>query len=402
MFRIAFMALAAWASMSLPAWAQNTSSSNPSVSLILNGAYGHSKLDPTAHRITGFALPAEALDELRPQRGFNLGESELGISAQIDPQFKGRMTLAVTTEGTVEIEEALVQSTGLANGHRVNFGRYLSAMGYLNAQHAHAWDFADLPLVHQAFFGGQYKQDGLQWRWLAPTDRFLELGVELGKGAAYPGSDGNRNGAGAHTLFVNWGGDWGRSQSWLFGASMLDTQATAMETSRLDADEVDVTNAFTGRTRVWSLSGVWKWSPNGNATQRNLKLQGEYFRRQSDGDLTYDVGSQSQGEQTDRFSQAASGWYVQGVYQFAPGWRVGVRNDQLRLDSTQWGNLAAALQVADHFKPERHSLMLDHSPSEFSRFRLQLSQDRLQPGLSNQVLQLQYTLSLGAHGAHSY
>ncbi len=93
---------------------------------------------------------------------------------------------------------------------------------------------------------------------------------------------------------------------------------------------------------------------------------------------------------------------MQGVYQFAPGWRVGVRNDQLRLDSTQWGNLASALQVADHFKPERHSLMLDHSPSEFSRFRLQLSQDRLQPGLNNQVLQLQYTLSLGAHGAHSY
>ena len=45
---------------------------------------------------------------------------------------------------------------------------------------------------------------------------------------------------------------------------------------------------------------------------------------------------------------------------------------------------------------------LDYLPSEFSRIRLQYNRDVSQPArVDNQVL-LQYTLSLGAHGAHQY
>jgi len=46
--------------------------------------------------------------------------------------------------------------------------------------------------------------------------------------------------------------------------------------------------------------------------------------------------------------------------------------------------------------------MVDYSPSEFSRVRLQLARDRSREGAGDNQLFLQYQMSLGAHGAHGY
>jgi hypothetical protein len=46
--------------------------------------------------------------------------------------------------------------------------------------------------------------------------------------------------------------------------------------------------------------------------------------------------------------------------------------------------------------------MVDYSLSEFSRFRLQLAADRSSPDGTDRQLFLQYIMSLGAHGAHSF
>ena len=46
--------------------------------------------------------------------------------------------------------------------------------------------------------------------------------------------------------------------------------------------------------------------------------------------------------------------------------------------------------------------MLDFNPSEFSRVRLQLAQDKSRQGVIDNQLFLQYQMSLGAHGAHNY
>ena len=54
------------------------------------------------------------------------------------------------------------------------------------------------------------------------------------------------------------------------------------------------------------------------------------------------------------------------------------------------------------YQPRKNSLMLDFSPSEFSRVRLQLARDSSRAGLPDNQLFLQYQMSLGAHGAHSY
>ena len=54
------------------------------------------------------------------------------------------------------------------------------------------------------------------------------------------------------------------------------------------------------------------------------------------------------------------------------------------------------------YNPSRRTVMVDYSPSEFSRFRVQLARDQSRPGVTDSQLFLQYIMSLGVHGAHSF
>jgi hypothetical protein len=357
---------------------------NPAISLILGGTYANLSQDPGHYRLQGFLPPA---GEVGPgRRGFNLGESELTMSAAIDPLFSGQLTFALSGEDTVGVEEAFVQTRGLANGLNVKAGRFLSSIGYLNNKHAHTWDFVDAPLAYQAFLGGQYKQDGVQATWLAPTDMLVEVGVELGSGSSFPGNDRNKNGVGAATLYAHVGDDIGASASWRAGLSLLRTGSAERA--------VDDVGAFSGSSRMLVADAIYKWAPNGNATQQNFKLQGEYFRRHESGEL-------ASGAETGGFDSTQSGWYLQGVYQFVPNWRAGLRYDRLSSGTPSIG-LAGAFPLLDSYSPTRASAMLDYSPSEFSRLRLQLARDRSRPGVTDNQVFLQYIMSLGAHSAHAF
>jgi hypothetical protein len=161
-----------------------------------------------------------------------------------------------------------------------------------------------------------------------------------------------------------------------------------------------VSNSFSGTSDTFGLDAVWKYSPNGNVSERYIKLQSEYFRRKESGDLTYDTAGANV---ADTFSLTQSGWYVQGIYQFMPRWRSGLRYDRLDPGVAQIGALNAGNVIADYaFNPSRTSVMLDYSPSEFSRLRVQLAHDNSRQGLADKQLFVQYLMSLGAHGAHSY
>ncbi|MET0857308.1 MAG: hypothetical protein ABWY27_11205 [Telluria sp.] len=357
---------------------------NPAISLILGGTYANLSQDPGQYRLQGFLPPA---GEVGPgRRGFNLGESEMTMSAAIDPLFSGQLTFALSGEDTVGVEEAFVQTRGLANGLNVKAGRFLSSIGYLNNKHAHTWDFVDAPLAYQAFLGGQYKPDGVQATWLAPTDMLVEVGVELGSGSSFPVNDRNKNGVGAGALYAHVGDDIGASASWRAGLSLLRTGSAERA--------VEDIGAFSGSSRMLVADAIYKWAPNGNATQQNFKLQGEYFRRHESGEL-------ASGADTGGFDSTQSGWYLQGVYQFVPNWRAGLRYDRLSSGTPSIG-LAGAFPLLDSYSPTRASAMLDYSPSEFSRLRLQLGRDRSRPGVTDNQVFLQYIMSLGAHSAHAF
>lgn len=379
---------------------------NPATALILGGTYANFSQDTMQYKQQGFMPGGEGSGPGR--RSFNLGESELTLSANIDPRFAGRLTFALAGDNTVSVEEAFVKTQGLDNGFNLKGGRFLSSIGYLNVQHAHAWDFVDAPLAYKTFLGGQYKADGLQIKWLAPTDRFLEFGLEAGNGAAFPGNDRNRNGVGSAAAFAHVGDDIGDSASWRAGLSYLKSGSANRTYTDTDRNGTAVTNAFNGHSGIWIADAIYKWAPNGNSTVRNFKLQGEYFRRNETGSLTYDTLAQSLGTASGNYSSAQSGWYLQGVYQFLPGWRTGLRFDKLysgspRIGLVDSGTLAAAdFQRLASYHPSRASVMLDYSFSEFSRFRVQLAREKSGPGMVDNQIFLQYIMSLGAHGAHSF
>jgi hypothetical protein len=381
-----------------PAPSRSSSSAgafNPAMSLILSGTYANLSRDPDTYRIRGFLTNP---DVGPGPRGFNLGESELGVSANIDPTFYGAAAIAITPEGRAEVEEAFVQTTGLGYGLTVKFGRFFSGPGYLNEQHAHTWDFVDNPLAYQAFLGTQLDQDGIQVRWLAPTPILLELGAEVGRGQKFPGAARNSNGAGVRTVFAHAGGDWGDNSSWRAGLSYVQASPRDRTSDVTDLAGNDVTDAFTGTSRLWVADFVWKWSPNGNPTRQNLKVQVEYFARRERGSLTYDRSGVAA---TDTYSSRQSGAYVQAVYQFLPQWRTGLRYDRLDSGHVDLASNAAFLDATTQ-RPSRVSWMADFNPSEFSRIRLQLARDQARAGKADTQIFVQYQMSLGAHGAHNF
>ncbi len=380
---------------SVPAASSN--SFNPDISLILSGLYTNLSQNPANYRITGFPLPS-SVDVGPGQRGFSLAESELGIYANIDPYFYGGLNYAMHPDDTASVEEAFIQTTALSNGVTVKAGRFFSGIGYLNAQHAHVWDFVDAPLVYQAFLGTQFGDDGVQIKWLAPTDHFLEFGAELGRGRSFPGSDSDKNGSGAGTVFVHTGGDIGIGHSWRAGLSALRTSPQNREFSETNLSGAEVTNSFSGDSRLWGADFVWKYAPNGNATRNNFKLQAEYWNRQEDGNLIYDTNG---GANNAAYNAKQSGWYLQAVYQFIRYWRVGARTEQLDHGSVDYGANNANLPRTN-FNPSKNSVMIDYNPSEFSRIRLQLAQDKSRQAVTDNQVFIQYQMSLGAHGAHQF
>jgi hypothetical protein len=384
--------------------ASSASAFNPAISLILAGNYTSLSEDPEKWQIAGF-IPSGG--EVGPgERSFNLGESELVLTSNVDPYFSATLIAAITPEDEIEIEEAFFRTLSLPAGFSAKGGRFFSGVGYLNEVHAHAWDFIDQPLVYQAMFGNQMAQDGLQVKWLAPTDLFVELGAEAGNGQAFPGTRRNRNGLNGTTLIAHVGGDLGNSASWRLGASWMDLRAEdRMYEDVNDLDE-SVLNAFTGKSRTWVADAVLKWSPYGNVTRQQLKLQGEYFHRKETGELAFDVEGLGL---TDVFSSEQSGWYLQSVYQFRPRWRIGVRYDALDSGSPLIGLVDSIVLPQEAFpvllaaNPDRITTMLDWSPTEFSRLRVQYSwDDARDEGERDRQFRLQYIYGIGAHGAHKY
>jgi hypothetical protein len=206
---------------------------------------------------------------------------------------------------------------------------------------------------------------------------------------------------GAADMFVHTGGDVGESHSWRAGLSYLDARAGDRDTAQFDAAGNLVQTQFAGKSRVALADFIWKYAPNGNAQNTNLKLQAEYFWRRERGDLTYDADASLGLTRTAPYASTQSGGYLQGVWQFMPMWRVGLRYDRLNPGDPDYGANDAYLAMPG-FHPQRYTFMVDWTPSEFSRVRLQYARNDMRPEVTDNEWFLQYILTLGAHGAHKF
>ncbi len=372
---------------------------NPAISLILDMRLASSSEDPAAWSLPGFQPGPEVGPDAD---GFALGEAELNLSSNIDDWFYGNLVAAIAEEdgeGVIELEEAWIQTTALPDGVTLKAGKLFSRVGYLNEKHAHAWDFVDAPLAYDAFYAGNLKDTGVQARWVAPTDLYLELGIEAFAGEAFPAAGRSSGGKGMYTVFAKLGGDWDDSNSWQIGASAVDAEADGRLTEPVDP-ALDPTVAFTGDSTLVGVDFVWKWSPDGNYKQRNLVFSTEYMAREESGTLEV-LFPLAAAPEAGTYSGSQDGWYAQLVYQWRPQWRVGLRYDRLASDNDVSGLSAPIALADDAHAPTRVTVMVDFSHTEFSRFRLQLARDESGPVAADRAI-LQYIVSMGPHGAHQY
>jgi hypothetical protein len=385
--------------------AQSSANSfNPAIGAVLDGKGMVSTHNPNTWRLPGFALGDEAKP---PPRGVSIGESEINLQANVDQALFANLTVAFENDNSVNIEEAFIQPTALPWDFTAKIGRFFSGIGYLNEQHAHTWDFADAPLPYMAFLNGQYGDDGIQLRWLAPTNMFIEFGGEAMRGASFPSNSvsealtSNHNaGLGAWSAFLHVGDDINDSSSYSAGISYLGTRSSNRATDPVGGPPGS--DQFTGVDHTFIADAVYKWAPNGNFAQSYVKLQGEAFARKESGAFTALNFASAPGVPTTHSldSGIQTGFYAQAVYQFIPFWRVGVRYDQVHAPSLGAAFAGTTIDSRD-LTPRRYSAMIDYSTSEFGRFRVQYNRDEARPEPDNQLI-LQYTVSLGAHGAHQY
>jgi len=281
-----------------PGGAVSPNAFNPEISAVLNGKYLSFSRSPDNFAIPGFPLgDAAGLDD----RGLSLSESELDVTSNVDNLFYGSLTISLQPTGGADVEEAFLQTLDMPLGLMLKAGRFFSGIGYLNQFHSHHDDFIDRPLPYRAFLNTQYGDDGLQFKWLAPTDTFVELGGEVMRGDTFPAGGDAHRGAGTWSLFAHSGGDVGISNSWKGGISYLQTRAR-----RRDAfdNQGNTLTSFTGNSRLWLADFVWKWAPGGNPINRNFRFQSEAFYRSEHGQ--FDTS-------TSLYDGRQYGWYAEGV-----------------------------------------------------------------------------------------
>jgi hypothetical protein len=135
------------------------------------------------------------------------------------------------------------------------------------------------------------------------------------------------------------------------------------------------------------------------SSYRSITWQSEYLGRVSSGDLALASDGLVHHQ-----SKNQGGFYTQIIWRFdQPGrWRVGERFDLLAQNSL---TIDGAGQPLDNML-QRYTTMLEFSPTEFSRFRLQYAYDRSRSldGVQKDVHEvlLQMNIAVGPHGAHSF
>ena len=329
-------------------------------------------------------------------KGFGLGHTELTAGANIDDLFSGRASLAIHThdgDTELELEEAYVETRGLPAGLQVRAGRFLSQIGYLNELHAHGDDFVERPLLYRAFLGNHWFDNGVRLNWVAPTDIYWRTGFEVLSGKQLVHESERSLRVGAWTLGTKLGSDIGTNHSWQLGLAWLRNRLEPHHEEEEDGDhaeahehgeEHDAHGArYTGRNLVIA-DAVWKWAPNGNNRERQLRVSAEYAR-------VSDLNEHA------RSGDVHDAWYLSAVYRFVPQWEAGVRFDSLKVHEPH----------GDHFhsgRLEETSLALAWRRSHFSTLRLQWTHQRDRGGFddADQSVQVQYVMSLGAHGAHPF
>jgi hypothetical protein len=347
-----------------------------------------------------------------PSPGFALRETEIAFTGSADVYFDVAALLAVGEDG-VEVEEVYGQTRRFLPGLSLRFGKFLSGFGYQNRQHPHQWDFVDASLPYALLTSGGISDAGVRLTWLPSLPFFAQIGVEALQGtneamASQLGAQGSpffseKGGPRLFTGFVRVSPNLGFDHALQFGASFARSRQHQMlvEHHHEEGHSEELAQkaeAFEGHAGLLGLELVWKFDSPQPYGKGDGKLQAEYLRLVRDLDLVGQGDAPATGE-TLRTTQ--DGLYVQGVYGFASRLTAGLRFDLAGLSNAAvQGDLATSFAATS-----RLTASVAFDPTEFSRLRLQYSRGSVPvTGVRETYdeVYVQFQLSLGAHGAHSF
>ncbi len=388
---------------------------NPSISVIPDFAYYRDNRQGEAFEIVeeadGFH-GAHAADEHGHgglEQGFNLRETELAFTASVDPYFDVVALFAASEEG-LEAEEVYFAARSLPGGFQLKGGKFLSGIGYANAQHPHQWDFVDQNLAYELLLGGHgLNEKGLQVTWLPKLPFYLQLGAEILQGenekmASYIGPEefpglteeadprvlAHKAGPRLFTGFVKVGPNLGYSSALQVGLSWASSRRH-QEVHEHGGDD-NPEGVLDGTAELWGADLVYKYDSPREYGAGDFVFQTEYLWRKRDLDV---LGTTTSAV----FKQ--DGAYFQAVYGLLPRFQVATRYDLAGLTNER---VRAGVRT-EYETSKRWSAAVTFNPSEFSRVRAQYNRGEFFVGGEKEAFDqffLQVQFSIGAHGAHRF
>lgn len=390
---------------------------NPSISVVPDIVYYRDDVKGEAGEILeeadGFE-GAHGADEHEGEhggmsQGFNLRETELAFKASVDAYFDVFALFAASEEG-LEAEEVYFQTRRLPGGFQLKGGKFLSSIGYANAQHPHQWDFVDQNLAYELLLGGHgLNEKGLQVNWIPKLPFYLRAGVELLQGEnekmsnyigpeEFPGQTEDdeprelsyQSGPRLFTGFLKVGPNLGYSSALQIGVSYASSN-THQEVHDHDGDG-NPEGVLDGTGSIWGVDVVYKYdSPRPNGAG-DFVFQTEYLSRKRDLDI---IGTPD----TEVFKQ--DGAYFQAVYGLLPRLQLAARYDLAGLTNER---VRAGVKT-EYETSKRWTGALTLNPTEFSRIRAQYNRGEVFVGGEKETYDqffLQVQFSIGAHGAHKF
>lgn len=331
-------------------------------------------------------------------QGFTFQNLELTLGATVDPYARADahiIYLIEDGESVVELEEAYLTTLALPYRLQLIGGQFFTRFGRLNAQHPHAWDFADQPVINNRLFGGDgLRNPGIQLSWLTPLPFYLEL----------IGSVQNANGETAASFLSEAGESVGGHELDERGIHHLDDllYMGRVKSAWGLSDTVEMVIGGSGlfgpnasgldsRTQIYGVDLYTKWRPlNARGGFPFAAFQAEgMWRLYEAGDIT--------GAGLPDETLKDGGFYAQGLWGFAYRWVAGARVEYAN------GN---GDSTADPLRDRRWRLSpnLTFYPSEFSKWRLQYNIDYAEH-LDDKALHavfLQFEFLIGTHGTHLF
>ncbi len=311
-----------------------------------------------------------------------LRSADLIFFGPIDHTFDGQLNLTAHLEDgqmAFELEEGFLSSSKLIPRSRIKAGKFLLGFGRLNTFHAHDWPFVNAPKVHREFLSPPNEtlkaesaaDTGLEYSYLLPLDRFVEvtLGVTNGYCYGHCDSEGERPRHPLYYVHPSTFFELGQGNGLLLGASHMrrhDASDTKTELSGID---------LTFKSREGK---ILRW-----LVQSEL-----LFEHQTD---------------QDNKIQERAGGYVFIQKGMNENWLAGLRADVFSHLNRKFES------TGESRKDLSYALVptLTYNHSEFTRLRLAYSHEvesiAGEPeDQTERQIQLQFVFILGAHPSHNF